>query len=102
MTYKRVTDQVLAPASHPPLFCRSPERVSELLVVTQLSRKARGRVRASWAAMWASPAVPLFSAKAWELPHPGQMRSSPEWPRDSHLQSPCSLTKEEELELLGT
>lgn len=66
MTYKRVTDQVHAPASHLPLFYRSPERVSELLVVTQVSRKARGRVRGSWTAVWAFPAAPPFSAKAWE------------------------------------
>lgn len=43
----RVTDLVHAPVSHPLLFYRSPERVSDLLLVAQVSRRAKGRAQGS-------------------------------------------------------
>lgn len=47
VTYKRVTDLVHAPVSHPLLFYRSPEKVSDLLPVAQESRRAKGSAQGS-------------------------------------------------------
>ena len=79
--YKRATYLVHAPVSHHLLSYRNPERVSDLLVVAQVSRRARGRAQGSWAAMPASPeAPPALSYEAWE---PKQMISTPEWLREA-------------------